>query len=153
MLPAAMPVGRDSTEVSKLATGGRPPLVMLVDDDLAIAEMYMLGLEHAGFRVRLLADAQALFRALAEEVPDILVLDWQLPGMSGAEALELLRRDGRGATLPVFMLSNYLGDQNGGVDRVFAAGALAWLRKPLTPPSVLAERLTEALSARRRNTA
>jgi two-component system phosphate regulon response regulator PhoB len=147
------PGGRGSAEVSALAAGGRARFVILVDDDEAIAEMYRLGLEHAGFRVRVLGDAHALFRALAEEVPDILVLDWQLPGMSGAEALELLRRDVRGATLPVFMLSNYLGDQNGGVDRVFAAGALAWLRKPVTPPSVLAERLTEALAGRRRNIA
>ena len=123
---------------------------MLVDDDGPIAEMYRLGLEHAGFRVRTLADPAELFRALDEEIPDILVLDWQLPGMSGAEALELLRRDDRTALLPVFMLSNYLGDRNGGVDRVFAAGALAWLRKSVTPPSTLAERLTEALSARRK---
>ena len=123
--------------------------MMLVDDDPAIADMYRMGLEHAGFRVRVLGDPAALFRALDEEVPDILVLDWQLPGMSGAEALELLRRDDRGTLLPVFMLSNFLGNHNGGVDRVFAAGALAWLRKSATPPSVLAERLTEALARAR----
>jgi len=74
-------------------------------------------------------------------VPDILILDWQMPGMSGADALELLRRDRRGKRLPVFMLSNHLGDHNGAVDRVFAAGALAWLRKSVTPPAMLAERL------------
>jgi len=126
---------------------------MLVDDDAAIVEMYRLGLEHAGFRVMVLRDPPSLFRVLGDEVPDILVLDWQLPGMSGAEALEILRRDERTMFLPVFMLSNFLGDLDGAVDRVFAAGAIAWLRKSLTPPSVLAERLTEALASRRRNTA
>ncbi len=100
-----------------------------------------------------LRDPPSLFRVLGDEVPDILVLDWQLPGMSGAEALEILRRDERTMFLPVFMLSNFLGDLDGAVDRVFAAGAIAWLRKSLTPPSVLAERLTEALASRRRNTA
>jgi two-component system phosphate regulon response regulator PhoB len=131
-------------------TGDRAPCVFLVDDDAAIAEMYRLGLENAGFRVEVLASAAALFRALGNQVPDILVLDWQLPAMSGAEALELLRRDERTVRLPVFMLSNFLGDHNGAVDRVFAAGALAWLRKSVTPPSMLAERLTEALVRRRR---
>ena len=123
---------------------------MLVDDDIVIADMYRTGLEDAGFRVTVLGDPASLFRAIREEVPDVLVLDWQLPGMSGAEALELVRRDERTTHLPVFMLSNFLGDQNGGVDRAFAAGALAWLRKSATPPSVLAERLTEALARARR---
>jgi CheY-like chemotaxis protein len=86
-------------------------------------------------------------------VPDILVLDWRLPGMSGAEALELLRLDDRTARVPVFMLSNVLGDQSGAVDRVFAAGALAWLCKSVTPPSVLAERLAEALARARKGRA
>jgi two-component system, OmpR family, phosphate regulon response regulator PhoB len=122
------------------------PLVMLVDDDVAIAEMYGLGLASAGFRVRLLADPHALFRALHEQLPDILVLDWQMPGMNGAEALELIRLDERTKHLPVFMLSNFLGDQNGAIDRVFEAGALAWLRKSVTPPSALAQRLSEALA-------
>ena len=128
-----------------MSSEGRPPFAMLVDDDSAISGMYRLGLEHAGFRVATLGSPEEMFRALADELPDILVLDWQMPGMTGAEALELLRLDGRTATLPVFMLSNFPADLNGGVDRVFAAGALAWLRKSVTPPSVLAERLKEAL--------
>jgi two-component system phosphate regulon response regulator PhoB len=127
----------------------RSPFVVLVDDDDAIADMYRIGLELAGFRVRVLSDPEALFLAIADEMPDILVLDWQLPGMSGAEALERLRSDDRAAWLPVFMLSNFPSDRNGEVDRVFAAGALAWLRKSVTPPSLLAERLTEALASRR----
>jgi len=126
-------------------------LVMLVDDDVAIAEMYRLGLTHSGFRVRLLDSPEALFRALHDQLPDILVLDWQMPGMTGAEALELIRMDDRTKQLPVFMLSNFLGDQNGAIDRVFAAGALAWLRKSVTPPSALAQRLMEALGAYRRD--
>src|SRR2546430_11092510 len=134
------------------SSDGQAPFAMLVDDDGAIAEMYRFGLEHAGFRVRVLGDAAALFRALDDEVPDILVLDWQLPGMNGAEALELVRRHDRGAWLPVFMLSNFLGDQNGEVDRVFAAGAPAWLGKAVTPSSVPAGALTEAFVSPRQST-
>jgi two-component system phosphate regulon response regulator PhoB len=133
--------------------GNRAPFAVLVDDDAAIADMYRLGLEYAGFRVKVLEGPGPLFRALSDEVPDILVLDWQLPGMSGVETLELLRQDDRTARVPVFMLSNFLGDQDGAVDRVFAAGALAWLRKSVTPPSVLAERLAEALVRARKGRA
>ena len=129
--------------------GQQRPLVMLVDDDVTIADMYRLGLTHAGFNVRHLESPEALFRALREQLPDILVLDWQMPGMNGAEALELIRMDDRTRRLPVFMLSNFLGDQNGAVDRVFAAGALAWLRKSVTPPSALAQRLADALDGYR----
>lgn len=107
--------------------------------------MYRYGLEHHGFRVSLMAEAEELFAAVATEVPDILVLDWQLRGTTGADVLEALRRDWRTAGVPVFMLSNFGGDLNGAVDRVFKAGALAWLTKSDTTPDRLAKCLREGL--------
>ena len=121
--------------------------MLLVDDDPAITEMYRLGLEAFGFRVRVEGDGPGLFRAVEEELPDILVLDWQLPGIRGDELLEQVRLDGRTRALPVFILSNFPADMDGAVDRVFMAGAMAWLQKAKTPPAALAERLTEALRA------
>lgn len=121
--------------------------VMLVDDDAATSEMYRVGLEACGFRVRVARDGAALFRAVEVEVPDIIVLDWQLPGMMGDEILERVRLDPRTRALPVFMLSNYPAEKNGAIDRVFLAGAVAWLQKVKTPPSRLAEKLAEALRA------
>ncbi|OLC00466.1 MAG: response regulator [Chloroflexi bacterium] len=119
--------------------------VIIVDDDAATAEMYRLGLEAAGYSVVVAPDAEGLFRAIDRATPDIIVLDWQLPGMRGDEILQHIRIDHRTRALPVFMLSNHLGDQDGAIDRVFLAGALAWLEKAKTPPSLLAERVTEAL--------
>lgn len=121
------------------------PFVILVDDDPDIAETYRLGLVAGGFRVSVVGEPAGFFAAVANEVPDVAVLDWRLPGMSGAEILEKLRAEPRTADLPVFLLSNYLGDQNGAIDRVFELGALAWLRKSVTPPNVLAERLKQAV--------
>jgi len=69
--------------------------------------------------------------------------------MSGADILERLRSEPRTVDLPVFLLSNFLGDQDGAIDRVFALGALAWLRKSMTPPEVLAERLKQAVGRKR----
>ena len=111
---------------------------MLLDDDSDIAEMYRLGLQAAGFRVSMFAKPAAFLAAVADEVPDIAVLDWRLPGKSGVDVLEELRQNPRTAQLPVFLLSNFLGDQNGAIDRVFALGALAWLRKSITTPDALA---------------
>jgi two-component system phosphate regulon response regulator PhoB len=125
------------------------PFVILVDDDLDIAEMYRAGLVARGFRVSVVGEPAGFFAAVANEVPDAAVLDWRLPGMSGADILEKLRNEPRTVDLPVFLLSNYLGDQDRAIDRVFELGALAWLRKPVTPPDVLAERLKQAVGRKR----
>jgi two-component system, NtrC family, sensor kinase len=122
--------------------------VILVDDDRDTADMYRQGLEASGFEVQIESDATGLFRALELRLPDILVLDWDLPGMRGDEVLECIRLNVRTRALPVFMLSNFPADQDGAVDRVFLAGALAWLQKMNTPPAKLATKLAEALNRR-----
>lgn len=119
--------------------------VFLVDDDAAIADLYRFGLETEGFRVTVLTDALDLNDRVAEGRPDVVVLDWELPGMRGDEALERLRRTGYGSETPVFMFSNFSGTHDGTVDRAFAAGAIAWLEKRSTTPPQLAARLREIL--------
>jgi DNA-binding response OmpR family regulator len=119
--------------------------VLLVDDDPAISDMYRFGLERKGFRVVVLPDAMKLNETVEAEPPDIVVLDWELPGITGDVALERLRTTPRGRSVPVFMLSNFPGTRNGAIDRTFSAGALAWLEKVNTTPLQLAIRLTEAL--------
>ena len=119
--------------------------VLLVDDDPAMSDMYGLGLEHHGFRVAVLQDPTRLNETVEADPPDVLVLDWEMPGVNGDEALERLRKTDAGRRLPVFMLSNFPGTWNGAIDRIFAAGALAWLEKVNTTPALLATRLTEAL--------
>jgi CheY-like chemotaxis protein len=123
--------------------------VILVDDDSAAAEMYRLGLEAAGFEVRVVPDGDSLFQAFAMRLPDIVVLDWQLPGVTGDEVLQRIRLDERTRHLPVFMLSNFPASHDGVIDRVFMADALAWLQKIKTPPTVLAAKLAEALRSTR----
>ncbi|HKC18391.1 MAG TPA: response regulator [Candidatus Dormibacteraeota bacterium] len=119
--------------------------VLLVDDDPAMTEMYKLGLESQGFHVTVLHDAARLSDQVESQRPDIVVLDWDMPGVRGDEALERLRQTGSGRDVPVFMLSNFPGTRDGGVDRAFRAGAIAWLEKVSTTPAVLAVRLREAL--------
>ena len=134
------------SRVAKGEAGSRGRAVILVDDDEATAEMYRLGLEAAGFHVRVARDGDGLFGAFDDAVPEIVVLDWHLPGENGDEVLHRMRLDARTKSLPVFMLSNYPAVKNGAIDRVFQDGALAWLEKVKTPPATLAEKLGEALS-------
>jgi DNA-binding response OmpR family regulator len=121
--------------------------VLLVDDDAAIAELYRIGLEAEGLRVTVLDDAMDLNDRVAAERPDIVVLDWDLPGVRGDEALERLRRTSQGRSMPVLMFSNFPGTKNGAVDRAFESGAIAWLQKLNTTPSQLASRLLDVLAA------
>ena len=129
-----------------MGTGG---YVLLVDDDPAMTEMYRLGLEAQDFQVGVLHDAILLNATVEAKRPDIVVLDWEMPGIRGDEALERLRQTNTGLDVPVFMLSNFPGTRDGAIDRAFQAGAIAWLEKINTTPAILAVRLREALEPRR----
>lgn len=119
--------------------------VMLIEDDAATGEMYRMGLEMAGFRVRLLSNAVDLNAMVAADTPNALILDWDLPLVRGDVALEHLRATDVGRNLPVFMLSNFPGIGDGAIDRAFAAGVTAWFLKVNMPPAELAMRVAYAL--------
>jgi two-component system, OmpR family, phosphate regulon response regulator PhoB len=121
--------------------------VLIVDDDPAMSDMYGLGLERYGFEVDVLHDPTRLNETVEARLPDVLVLDWDMPGLRGDEALERLRMTQAGRRLPVFMLSNFPGTRNGAIDRAFAAGAIAWLEKVNTTPALLATKLSEAMGS------
>ena len=125
---------------------GREQSVILVDDDPAMLDLYGRGLELAGYRVTQLGDAESLFQALARELPAVVVLDWDLRGLTGSDILRMLREDERTAHLAVFMLSNHssLGD-NAEVDAI-RAGAIAWLVKARTTPGQLADEIGDVFA-------
>ena len=110
--------------------------------------MYAFGLKVAGYNVAAFPHPAAFFNSLDAAVPDLVVLDWNLPDGSGGEALVRLRRQARTARTPVFILSNYSPDQVAGSGDVFAQGALGWLVKAKTTPVQLAEKVREMVSAR-----
>ena len=116
------------------------PFVMLVKDDPVVAQMYQMGLEAAGFVVMVVGDGSELFKALDLDIPDVVVLDWELPGvLTGVDIIDNLRLDDRTAQLLVIMLSNHSGDVDGAQDRALKAGA-PWLLKVRTTPAQLADR-------------
>lgn len=114
--------------------------VTLVEDDSSIAEMYRIGLEDHGFDVAVRPDAPALFEALETSLPDVLVLDWNLPSMTGGQILDRLRLDARTRYLPVFILSAFPARHYAALV-ISRLGAMAWLEKTNTPPALLADKL------------
>jgi CheY-like chemotaxis protein len=133
--------------IPELADPRRGRSVILVEDDRSVADMYRLGLEFHGFHVTTAGSGDELFASPSDLVPDAIVLDYELPGAKGDEVLERIRRDDRMRGAVVFMLSNFPATYHGAIDRVFRAGAIAWLEKTKTHPRMLAEKLTEALAS------
>jgi DNA-binding response OmpR family regulator len=104
------------------------PRVFVVDDDPAMVEAVMAVLAHDGFEVDGASDAAAALRAVLRAPPDLVVLDVNMPGLSGWEICDILRRQPLTAGLPVLFLTGR-GDV---ADRITAmqVGGTDHLTKP-----------------------
>jgi two-component system, OmpR family, phosphate regulon response regulator PhoB len=79
--------------------------VLVVEDETAIREMIAFNLKRAGFDTREAADSAGARRAIADRVPDLILLDWMLPDVSGIELARALRRDEMSRDVPIIMLT------------------------------------------------
>ena len=104
--------------------------ILLVEDEAAIREMVELALSRAGFEPHLVADTVQAERAIERERPDLVLLDWMLPGVSGLEFVRKLRRNESTRDIPVIMLTakGEEGDRLSGFD----AGADDYIVKPFS---------------------
>ena len=118
--------------------------VVVVDDDPDIRALVSMRLSKAGYAVTVESDGEAgLATALAER-PDLVVLDWMMPGLSGIEVCRMLRDDPRTTDTAVLLLTARAQEED--IERGFAAGADDYLVKPFSV-SELATRV-EAMLAR-----
>ncbi len=113
--------------------------VLLIEDDLDIAEMYRRRLAADGLRVALAEDAESGLRKLREEPPGVLLLDIRLPGEDGYHVLQAVRSDPQLAHVPVLMLSNF--GEPSTVRRALELGASEYLMKSSTTPAEVALRV------------
>ncbi len=104
------------------------PTIMVVEDEPAILELLKVNLVDAGYEVRSATDAETAQQMLKESLPDLLLLDWMLPGLSGLAFAKLLRADARTKELPVIMVTARSDE----ADRV--AGLEAWVDDYVTKP-------------------
>jgi two-component system phosphate regulon response regulator PhoB len=105
--------------------------VLVVEDEPQIQELVAVNLEHLGHKVVRAASAEEAEAAIRSALPDVLVLDWMLPGESGIALARRLRADARTRELPILMLTARAMEQ----DKVsgLEAGADDYLTKPFSP--------------------
>jgi two-component system phosphate regulon response regulator PhoB len=112
------------------------PKLLLVEDDQALAELLEYRFESEGYDVRTSADGDEALMLAAEDVPDLVILDWMIEGTSGIEVCRRLRRDKATAAVPIIMLTAREAED----DRVrgLDTGADDYITKPFSPRELLA---------------
>ena len=111
-------------------------LILIVEDEAAIHQLLTYNLEAEGFRTRVVETGEEVHPALAEEMPDLVLLDWMLPGLSGIEVCRMIRSKPETQRLPVIMLTAR-GEETERV-RGLATGADDYVIKPFSVPEVMA---------------
>jgi two-component system phosphate regulon response regulator PhoB len=107
-----------------------------VDDEAAIRDMIQFALERAKMVVSTAADAQEALLRISESRPDIILMDWMMPGVSGIELTRRLRRDSYTEDIPIIMLTAKVTED----DKVagLEAGTDDYVIKPFSPRELLA---------------
>ncbi|WP_342617514.1 phosphate regulon transcriptional regulator PhoB [Rhodoferax sp. GW822-FHT02A01] len=110
--------------------------ILVVDDDRDIQELVAVNLSQAGHVVQVADDAEIAHAIVREELPDLVLIDWMLPGMSGIELTRLLRSEVRTRDVPIIMLTARDDER----DKItgFENGADDYVVKPFSPRLLLA---------------
>src|SRR5215467_3548379 len=112
------------------------PLVLIVEDEAALVTMLRYNLEKEGFAVCEAADGEEALVQIAERKPDVVLLDWMLPLVSGIEVCRQIRRSPTSRTLPVIMLT--ARGEEGDRVRGLNSGADDYVVKPFSPSELIA---------------
>lgn len=110
--------------------------ILIVEDEAAIREMVRFALGKSGFNFIEASDADEAQALMADQLPDLILLDWMLPGMSGIELARRLKRDDYTRGVPIIMLTarSEEDDRVGGLE----AGADDYVTKPFSPRELVA---------------
>lgn len=122
--------------------------VLVVDDDPDIRDLITWKLTQAGYSIISASDGEGALAAVAGQdegqVPDLVLLDWMMPSMTGIEVCRAIREDPDRGAVPIILLTAKA--QEAEVERGFAAGADDYIVKPFSPREMLSR--VEAVMAR-----
>lgn len=128
------------------------PRVLVVEDNLPVRDLLQRALRKMGCEVETELDGRAVVRRARKVSPDLIILDWRLPGLDGPEILTRLRKTRGLERTPVIGISGYAFPEMR--ERALALGCRAFLEKPLslsqireTVTSILEPEPTEPTSA------
>ncbi|MDH5299817.1 MAG: phosphate regulon transcriptional regulator PhoB [Gammaproteobacteria bacterium] len=110
--------------------------ILIVEDEESIREMIAFSLEQAGFAVLEAGEGAAANNVIANVRPDLILLDWMLPGLSGVEIARRLKREQMTADIPIIMLTAR-GEEDERL-RGFDAGADDYITKPFSTRELVA---------------
>lgn len=114
----------------------KQPTILLVEDEASIAELIAVNLRHNGYGVVWAVDGLAAQQAINEQLPDLILLDWMLPGDSGIALAQRWRSDAHTKATPIILLTarSEENDRVAGLD----AGADDYISKPFSTKELLA---------------
>jgi CheY-like chemotaxis protein len=121
------------------------PKVLIVEDEKNLALAYRTILEKQGYAVVVAYDGEEGLQAVADNTPDLILLDMKMPRMSGLEFLRHLDTKGSGANTRVIVFSNQ--DAQAEIDEAFKLGAKRYLLKSWAAPHDLVKVVEEALKS------
>jgi two-component system phosphate regulon response regulator PhoB len=121
-------------EASAFAQDAGPADVLLVDDDPDICHVMKTMLAAAGLAAQATTSAEDALERIRAKPPDLVVLDWNLPGMTGLELCRIIRSDPVAWRLPVLFLTANAGADD--VVQAFASGADDYVTKPFRGPEL-----------------
>jgi two-component system phosphate regulon response regulator PhoB len=110
--------------------------ILVVEDDVAIRDMLCFSLKQSGFACEPVFDAEQGLEWLKGQQPDLILLDWMLPGIDGIEFIRRLRANESLADIPVIMLT--AKGESEDLVKGLAVGADDYVNKPFSPPELIA---------------
>ncbi len=113
-----------------------PGKILIVEDEAAIRQMVCLALAQSGYACLEAADAGEAQAQVLEQLPDLILLDWMLPGVSGVEYARRLRREKLTRGIPIIMLTARVEEED--KVRGLDAGADDYITKPFSTRELLA---------------
>jgi two-component system phosphate regulon response regulator PhoB len=113
-----------------------PKRVLIVEDEQPIREMVTFALESAGYEIQEATDAREAQNLIAEGLPDLILLDWMLPGMSGIDYARRLKKEELTREIPVIILTARTEEE----DKILGldSGADDYVTKPFSPRELVA---------------
>ena len=104
--------------------------ILVVEDNDLNRKLFCDVLRASGFEVEPVADGEVVLNAARAFDPDLVIMDIQLPGVSGVDLITAMRRDGALRSIPVLAVTAYAG--KGDEERIRDAGATGYLSKPVS---------------------
>ncbi len=110
--------------------------ILIIEDEQPIREMIAFALENTGFDLQEAADARQAQAAIADALPDLILLDWMLPGISGIDYARRLKKEELTRDIPIIMLTARTAEE----DKVqgLESGADDYVTKPFSPRELVA---------------